>query len=364
MAVSNDLLTDRRVHRHKHALEEAGYSVALIGRDDLCLRHRRGWLFYAELNWQLFRRLRCTETDMLWANDTDTLLGCWMASLPCLRSKPRRRPRLVLDAHELFPEVPEIQHKPLVRWVWRTLEQLLMPRCDGVLTVCQSIAAHYRQGLGLAVTVVRNMPDTVGTPHTDRNHSAKPAQKSQMAHLLYQGCVNLGRGVDWAIDALEHLPQCTLTVAGGGDLLEVMQAYARQKPWADRITFTGRLSPSELDALTQTADVGLVMLEDLGLSYHYALPNRIGDMVQAGVPMVVSDLPEMAAFVRKHQVGEVMHGPGPLELARSVGRVLSKTWCEADFDSARKDMDWNSEKTILLDWVQQTLFANQLLEKK
>ena len=124
--------------------------------------------------------------------------------------------------------------------------------------------------------------------------------------LLYQGAVNKGRGVDWAIDALEWLEDCRLVVAGGGDLLEEMKAYAAKKPWAERIAFVGRLMPEELEGLTRKADVGLVMLEDMGLSYHFALPNRIGDFVAAGVPMVVSDLPEMSRVVREFGVGEVI----------------------------------------------------------
>jgi len=185
--------------------------------------------------------------------------------------------------------------------------------------------------------------------------------------------------VDWAIDALEWLEDCRLVVAGGGDLLEEMKAYAASKPWADRISFTGRLKPAELMQLTVKADVGLVMLEDLGLSYHYALPNRIGDFVAAGVPMVVSDLPEMAAVVRRFGVGEIIRnsefgirssvpkaantlihqniavsqfGVRNAELlAEAVKRVLAREWKESDFDEARKDMDWNKEKNKLLEKI-------------
>ena len=166
----------------------------------------------------------------------------------------------------------------------------------------------------------------------------------------------MGRGVDWAIDALEWLPQCRLVVAGDGDLLEQMKAYAARKPWADRITFTGRVTPEALAALTAKADVGLVMLEDMGLSYRYALPNRVGSFVQAGVPIVVSDLPEMAAVVRRFGVGEVIEELGVKSyelrvkaLAEAVERVLARKWTEADFAAAREDMDWNKEKKKLLD---------------
>ena len=257
-----------------------------------------------------------------------------------------------MDAHEIFPEVPEIQHKPFVKWVWRSIERTLMPRCNALLTVCQSLADYYKGKYGVDMTVVRNI---------DIHHSTSPIPHSSSHTLLYQGCVNLGRGVDWAIEALEWLPDCRLVVAGGGDLLEQMKAYAASKPWADRIQFLGQVPPEELPVLTRQADVGLVMLENLGLSYYYALPNRIGDFVAAGVPMVVSDMPEMAAVVRKYGVGEVINvdtltSPdnvstyqriNALALAEAVKRVLARTWTDSDFAAARADMDWNKEKQKL-----------------
>lgn len=271
-----------------------------------------------------------------------------------------------MDAHELFSEVPEIQDKPFVKWVWRTIESLLMPRCDALLTVCQSVADYYSNLYGVKMAVVRNVPDnvtariesdgSVGTP--DNSSSLIPA--SSLKTLLYQGRVNLGRGVDWAIDALEWLPECRLVVAGDGDLLEEMKAYAADKPWRDRVMFLGRMMPDELVRLTPQADVGLVMLEDMGLNYHYALPNRIGDFVQAGVPIVVSDLPEMAAVVRKFKVGEVIEmnkeesevrNSYARALARTVQMVLAKGREGYDFSEACKDMDWNKEKNKLLECV-------------
>ncbi len=410
MAVTNDVVTDRRVARHAATLAEAGYDVVVVGREvwgaecgersvgggqwgveRLRLRNRRGWRFYAEMNWKLARWVPKQKPDIVWANDSDTLPGCYVAARMA-------GARLVMDAHELFPEVPEILHKPLVRWVWRTVERWLMPRCDARLTVCQSIADHYRRTLGVEMAVVRNISggemrveskdnfeirnlkfeiqnSLVDAPATNALTPARPQgaalstaesnQISEKSHnhtftqlpnttskvLLYQGAVNVGRGVDWAIDALEWLPECCLVVAGGGDLLDEMKRYAAQKAWADRVVFLGRLAPQELERLTPAADVGLVMLEDMVLSYHYALPNRIGDFVTAGVPMVVSDLPEMSAVVRRFDIGEVIEN-GELRaelLARAVKRVLERGKANYDFSAARADMDWNKEKLKLIE---------------
>ena len=343
MAVTNDLVTDRRVMRHAEALREVGCEVILIGRKELSVRMKKSWEFYVEYNVRLLWRLLRTRCDVVWANDTDTLLACYIAS----RLKGLK---LVMDAHELFPEVPELVGRERVKRVWETLERRLMPKCDGLLTVCQSIADYYRQKYGVEMSVVRNIQG-------ERSKVKGERFAGTMKMLLYQGCVNKGRGVDWAIDALEWLEDCRLVIAGGGDLLEEMKEYAKSKPWSDRVEFLGRLTPEELERLTPQASVGLVMLEDMGLSYHFALPNRIGDFVAAGVPMVVSDLPEMAGVVRKFGVGEVIKGERSKvkgerceakALAEGVKRVLAREWKEEDFAAARADMDWEKEKKKLI----------------
>jgi len=356
MAVTNDMSADRRVMRHAATLREAGHEVVVVCRESdtsrraadgialerIAVRHSRGWRFYAEYNIALSRKLRSMDADVLWANDTDTLLGCWLA---------RKGRRLVMDVHEIFPEVPEIIHKPLVKRVWATVERLLMPKCDALLTVNGSLADYYRQKLGVEMTVVRNLPATM---HPDAC-CQEDCENYKSPMLLYQGCVNLGRGVDWAIDALEWLPECTLVVAGRGDLLDEMKAYAAAKPWADRIHFLGHVQPERLAALTRKASVGLVMLEDMGMSYHYALPNRVGDFVVAGVPMVVSDLPEMAGVVRRFGVGEVIGEKEGMTksqhakaLSEAVHKVLAREWHEGDFDAAKAGMDWEKEKQGVL----------------
>ncbi|MBQ3788336.1 MAG: glycosyltransferase, partial [Bacteroidales bacterium] len=298
MAVTNDLLTDRRVMRHAETLREAGCEVECIGKRELGVKARRGWRFYAEYNVRLMLRLLRTKADIVWANDTDTLAACTLAAK--LKGK-----KLVMDAHELFPEVPELIGRERVKRVWEWIERMMMPRCDALLTVCQSIADYYKERYGVEMVVVRNVRRVEsGEWRAESGEWRAGSGKPKM--LLYQGAVNKGRGVDWAIDALEWLEDCRLVVAGGGDLLEEMKAYAAKKPWAERIAFMGRLMPEELEGLTRKADVGLVMLEDMGLSYHFALPNRIGDFVAAGVPIVVSDLPEMSRVVREYGVGEVI----------------------------------------------------------
>ena len=104
LSVTNDLVTDQRVHRSCTALSEAGYDVTLVGRRlpdsvpverpyktvRMRLLFRKKAVFYAEYNLRLFLRLLFSPTDAFYANDTDSLPANYLAAVlfRCPRDVP------------------------------------------------------------------------------------------------------------------------------------------------------------------------------------------------------------------------------------------------------------------------------------
>lgn len=361
MAVTNDLETDQRVHRSCMALTEAGYEVVLIGRMlpkskplsrpyktyRMRLIFSRKAVFYAEFNVRLLLKMLWLKADLVYANDTDTLLGCYWASR--LKRKP-----LMMDAHELFCEVPELVGRERVKRFWQRIEDKLMPRLDGACTVSAPIAEIYRERYGVDFAVVRNVPMRQAVAAK----VARPSAEKRM--LLYQGAVNVGRGVDWMIDAMEYLPQCRFVVAGDGDQLESMKQKAASLPWGSRVEFKGRLAPEELRRLTVSADLGISLLANLGKNYYYSLPNRIADFVQARVPVLATNFPEIGKVVETYGIGRLVDSHEPREIAAAIESALSE-WEDMDpekktaiFDRAAADLSWDHDKKTLLKVVDAT----------
>ena len=374
MAVTNDLLTDQRADRSCRALSEAGYEVTLVGRrlpksgvievrsyrcERMRLLFRRSAWFYAEYNLRLLLRLLVMKADAFYANDSDTLPACcWAARL--------RHKKLLFDAHELFPDVPELVGKPRVRRVWQWVERTCLPRVDAAFTVSQSVAEEYRRRYGVEMTVVRSLPRRIENGELKIENWLPHPDDSQL--ILYQGAVNVGRGVRELVDVMGRLPQCRLVVAGDGDLLEELREYAAGRPWAERIRFLGRVEPHQLHALTTEADLGVCLLEDLGLSYRCALPNRVGDFAQAGVPLLATGFVEIRRVLEEYGIGAVTEPCPAVKEGESYNLYLGRladtiadtlhVWHtmpqeERDrrFACARKELCWENEKKMLLDKI-------------
>jgi glycosyltransferase involved in cell wall biosynthesis len=249
----------------------------------------------------------------------------------------------VYDSHEYFTEVPELVGRPLVQKVWLNIEKRLFPKVDAAYTVNRSIAEVYSKKYDIPVAVVRNLP------------TRKPATgpKPEECILIYQGALNLGRGIELMIDAMEHLPDCHLWIVGRGDVETALRSRAAHSPASDRIVFQGFLPWEKLHPITAKARLGFSLEEDFGLNYRYASPNKVFDYIQAETPVLVSDLPEMRRIVEHYGVGEVLpvDARKPKLLPAKVRNMLESEQYSAWREACRKasfTLCWEEEKKELL----------------
>jgi len=91
---------------------------------------------------------------------------------------------------------------------------------------------------------------------------------------------------------------------------------------AERVHLLPPVLPDELLAVTASADVGLVLLEDTCLNHRLALPNKLFEYLAAGVPVLASDLPELRRVVETYRVGCVVDPANPGALAAAMRRLV------------------------------------------
>ncbi len=352
ISVTNDLVTDQRVHKVASSLLNHGYSVLLIGRKlkhsqtisrnyeckRLKLFFTKGPFFYIEYNIRLFLFLLFSSSDIFLSNDLDTLLSNFLAS------KIRRKP-LVYDSHELFTQVPELIHRPKVQEIWRKIEAKTLPHIKYSYTVCQSIADYYKKEYGIEMKVVRNIP-------VCNSQTQIQSQSKKENIILYQGAVNIGRGIDLIIKALKFLPNAEFWVIGDGDVLDKMKKLAEQESVNKRVKFFGRLAFEELQKYTQQATVGISMEENLGLNYYFALPNKLFDYIQSEIPILGFDLPEIKRVISHYNIGEIIKTREPQLVAKALEKFISNNdeyniWKE-NLKIARTELCWQNEEKVLL----------------
>lgn len=357
LGVSNDLVADQRVHRTAGSLAAAGAKLLVVGRRlprspevegrpykirRMRLIFRRGPQFYACFNLRLFFFLLFRRADLFVSNDLDTLLACYLVSR--LRRKP-----LVYDSHEYFTEVPELIGRNLTRRIWTGIEKRILPGIKYACTVSSPLADAFQQKYGIGMVVIRNLPIR------EKKEARRPDLLvcDPKRTIIYQGALNRGRGLESMITAMKYLEGFELKIFGDGNIRERLEEITNELGLGDRVEFLGRVPFQELKGITRQASLGISLEEDTGLNYRFALPNKLFDYIQAGIPVLVSDVPEMKKVVEQYQIGRVLVDRDPHKLAGVVTEMMKSDEQRAEWKKnlrkAAEELCWEREEGILLD---------------
>ncbi|MDO7875729.1 glycosyltransferase [Hymenobacter sp. ASUV-10] len=356
-AVTTDLCYDQRMQRICGSLAAAGYHVTLVGwqrpvspplTPQPYQQHRlRGWFqhgkaFYVEFNLRLLFYLLRQRAAAWCAIDLDTALPVW------LRARLGGQP-LVYDAHELFTEVPEVVARPAVQRVWRWVERFIVPRARLAYTVGPALARVFEQRYGRPFAVVRNVSRL-----RDEQLPPAPTAAPPGGYILYQGALNMGRGLEALLDAMP-LVAGRLVVCGEGDLSADLRARAERLGLlaSGQVEFRGYVLPKALREVTRQASLGIMLLENIGLSYYYSLANKFFDYVHAGIPQVLIDFPEYRALNEQFDVAELVPDLRPATLAAALNRLLRDEparyhYLAENCRRARPQLSWQHEEKVLV----------------
>ncbi len=346
----SNLYTDQRIEKVCETLYRAGYEIELIGNDwGGSQKMERPYKFsilrlktsslrtaYVKFNWQLYFELqrRADQDTVLLANDLDAL---WPN---VLISKKLGIP-LVFDSHEIFTEMPAIQGR-FTQKIWRWLEGRLLPRIKFMMTESQSYAEWFTEKYDVHPVVVRNIPRRIDEPIQIVDNQPKV--------MLYQGAINQARGIAQAILATKYLDNIIFKIAGDGPRRAEYEQLVQKENLQHKVKFLGKLIPAELRKLTRTADVALSIEENGGVSYLYSLPNKVGDCIQARVPMILINFPEMLRIYKKYKVGEIVENHDPKNLAAKIQIILDngRSYYQPALSAAAQEYCWENEEAKIL----------------
>ena len=359
VSVINDLVTDNRVNKTCMALIESGYDVTLVGRKlsnslpipnwtfktiRLKMIFKKGPAFYFFFNFRLFFVGLINKTDLFYANDLDTLAPMFLLSK--LKKKP-----LIYDSHELFCEVPELKSSRIKKSIWQKLEGYIIPKLKTCITVNDSIAKIYEAKYNVPFYIIRNISDFDQTfiPKS-RVQLSLPEDKKI---ILLQGAgINVDRGAEELIDAMEFVQNAVLYIIGSGDVWEnLKQKVLFNKNIQNKVVLINKLPKSELINYTFNADLGLSIDKNTNLNYLYSLPNKIFDYIQAEIPILASRLPEIENIILQYKIGDFIDDHNPKTIANKLNEMLYSPQLRSYkkyLAIAKKEITWKSEKEKLL----------------
>ncbi len=359
MLVKSGVTDDSRIRREASALADAGYDVTVIGdrpgpdhpirnvavRYSRPMASRASWAGRSTLRnpvrWLLLpihrrrddrsfiraaaREAAALDVDLVHAHDLVALRAAWRCRKP--------HTRLVYDAHECWTGRRQVGcPDPVGRLVDARRERRLGGAADVVLTVSDELADWLRTH--------RAFPDVRVIRNTAMPRDGPLPQHPQAAH--YGGRIDEERDLVTAAIGTAAVEGIDLILRGIADP-GVAAALARLEVEA--------LPPITTDELADelaSAGVGLVPLTGGCINHRVALPNKLFQAVQVGVPVVAADLPAIRRLVDQFHLGAVYRPGDAASFATALMEVLNNySAYRAHVNRAKDALSWERDAALL-----------------
>ena len=356
-SVINNYQADQRVQKVCGSLQKFGFEVEVVATDlrgkpelnfpykvhILNMKRQSGMKMYVEFNIKLFRKLLkiTKKEDILLANDLDALLPNYIVS-------KIKGCELVFDSHEIFSEAPTLHNRPFRKKIWKSMETYMVPKIKRFYTVSKGYADWFENQYKIRPEIIMNVPLVKENPDNELKFNL-PEIKSDEKILIYQGVINFSRGIDKMIEAMQFLENAQLCIIGIGPKKAEFEKLTSDLNLDKKVKFLGQIPPSQLKLITPKADVGLSLEEDYGISYRYALPNKVFDYVHADVPILGTYLPEIKHTIEEYTIGKTIENHEPQHIAELIQKMLEegKAPYQANLKKAAEVFNWDHEEKKL-----------------
>lgn len=346
---------DSRVTNFYNSFSERGYTVKVISFDWLTenFKTEKGDIsvyklkknsfsiyFYLKFSLILSYRLLFTKAELIFAEDVYTL------PFVVLFAKLKKA-KVCYDSREIYAHIAGLSKRKNVQAFWKWIEKSFIKCVNVILTTGELDSIFIEKEYNLKGTIViRNLPlaKEISESFDFRDYFKLSKDKKI---LLYQGVILPGRGLSLIFDVMNYLKDCVLIILGDGEYREYYQTVVREKKLNDKVFFFGKIKQEELLKYTSGADIGLAIIENISLSYFYALPNKMFEYIYCGLPVIASNLPQMKAVIDGYQVGLTVNAENHEEIIDAINLLVNdeeqRNKFIANCRTASLELNWGNE---------------------
>lgn len=236
--------------------------------------------------------------------------------LPVALAIRGRAGRVLFDAREYYAR----HYEDL--WWWRLLYQPFnrdlcqryLGRADVVATVSPGLAAEYEREFGVTCTVLPSLPSPLAL-------MPQPVMPARM-RLVHHGLASPSRRLEGMIEMMDHLPdRFTLDLILMPADAHYLRKIARLCATRPRVRLLPPLPFAQLVAATNAYDIGVFLVPPVSFNLRFALPNKFFEFVQSRLMIAIGPSPEMARYVRAHDLGVVADDFRPASLAAALAAL-------------------------------------------
>jgi glycosyltransferase involved in cell wall biosynthesis len=364
-------------HRQAESLTEKGYKVALVswerepGEGDpqwpgidvypIFIRSDsiRGKWFFIRYFFSLIFVLCRLKARLYEAVDPPALIPARLAAWLC-------RSRYNYFSLEYFQGIEQLAAKPVMRRIWQLLERFGIAKARNVAAVCKTTEKLLKRDYGLTRTAaILNVPNKRDYAAAADGRLRRRIGISERTPLvIYKGEIVENRGLLPFVVAMEPFESLHLALVGSGAYRDRLGREMEQRGLGKRIHFIEPVHSSEFVYYLKDANLGHAIHEAAGTNMTITLPSKLFDYINAGIPVIASDGPEMSAIVREWDVGWVVCAANIESIRQAIKTFLTEL---PDLEKYRKNCAkaaqqycWENEKKVYLEFIEEAMAQGKM----
>lgn len=282
------------------------------------------------------------KPDVIHANDLNALIPAYAAArkLKC---------KLIYDSHEIFVENFFSDGHKIYANMLKMQERHIVKRVDKMVCVSHAAAEYFAKEY------------KIPTPMVVTNCSLKAEQvvseeKNPGFEVLNHGQFYAGRGYDIMIEAVPYIkdyPEIKIALRGYGSLEQSLRARTEELN-AENVVFYPPVLVQELIPMASRSHIGVAITEAICLNFKLSVSNKLFEYASAGLPVIMSDIPEHRYLNDKYEFGIIIPENTPKAFAEAVIKLYTDkelyARCAENAKKLSEEVNWENEFARLIDF--------------
>lgn len=265
-----------------------------------------------------------------------------------LKSKGKK---VIYDVHEDLPrQILSKQwilapFRKTISWIIEKIENYAAKQFDCVVTATDYIANRFMQ-LNDQVVAIKNYPVLI-----EEMQANKTSCKEENQICYISSHLSVKRGIIPIIEAMENI-EAKLILAGRMDQC-VSDLITDLKGWG-KTDYVGFVSKDIVQKIMSQSRAGLAIFS-LEPNYINALPTKMFEYMQAGLPVIVNDIPILRKIIDKYNCGICVKPMSVDEISNAINWVLLNPKEASEMGARGKhavntEYNWGIERDKLLEF--------------
>lgn len=284
------------------------------------------------------------KPDIIHANDLDALIPSYIArkKLGC---------RLIYDSHEICCETRYYDKYWLYNQLMKLTERYIVKRCDKMICVSHAAAAYFQELYQI------EKPMVITNCILQKNVMTEFPPKHEGFEILNHGILHDSRGLEMMRDScrfFEEYPEIKMVARGYGGIEKQLKEQV-VNDHLENFIFYPPVDPKMLIPDAARSHVGVAVTLPVCLNFKLSVSNRLFEYAAAGLPVIMSDIPEHRYLNDKYQFGIIIENNEQREFEQAVLRLYNDkefyNQCCCNAVKLANDISWEMEFAPLISYL-------------